>query len=654
MFRKVLTLVLLLSLVSTNAFYNFSYSDVYADVLSPGNISTCGDISTSGTYTLTQDISISGTCFVLTAPNVVIRGDGFTITGNGTGTAIDATSQYGIEIYDISLLNFSVGVDTSGAQPPDASSGAGGSTPGASGDDGASGDAGEVGGNISIYNSTLGDIIASGGVSGYGGNGGMGADGDTMNSGQSGGAGGSAGAGGSGSGGGNVIIRNSTVGNVTSTGGPGGTGGAGGAGGVGTNACSQCIGGPGGTGGTGGNGGTGGAGGFVSIWNSTVNGSVNVAGGPGGSGGIGGAGGAGGAGGESSDFNPRSGGAGGIGGNGGNGGAGGNGGTFEYANISSSGFSLLGGVGGNPGPAGSAGTAGNGGYDLSSSSNGEPGDSGSPGNDGVAGTAGAGGTSDDLAPEIVINAPLSSVTISTWSPDVSWSNSSSCYYSYDGSSFTTVNCASAGSDIPAPASGAVTLYARGYNGTGTTTASTTFSYINNVSSGGFGSVTNYNPTTNTYTTTRGGETYISTPPLTTPEVPVATTTATTTPPITTSTSTEGCLFGYAYNVNDGSSCSGNSAASTDMSSTTTATEFERDLYFGLVGEDVKHLQKTLNELGYTVSTSSYGSAGSETTFFGPKTKAALIIFQKAMDITPAIGYFGELSRGVLVKLNLWP
>ena len=77
--------------------------------------------------------------------------------------------------------------------------------------------------------------------------------------------------------------------------------------------------------------------------------------------------------------------------------------------------------------------------------------------------------------------------------------------------------------------------------------------------------------------------------------------------------------------------------------------FTRDLKLGMTGTDVKRLQQYLNNNGFTVTKSGVGSKGKENTRFGPATKAALIKFQKANKITPAIGYFGPVTRGVVDK-----
>jgi len=75
--------------------------------------------------------------------------------------------------------------------------------------------------------------------------------------------------------------------------------------------------------------------------------------------------------------------------------------------------------------------------------------------------------------------------------------------------------------------------------------------------------------------------------------------------------------------------------------------FNRNLKLGLSGPDVKELQKYLNKQGFKVSLKGAGSPGQETTFFGRATQAALIKFQKAKKISPAVGYFGPVTRKIV-------
>jgi hypothetical protein len=112
----------------------FSWSDQ--------TVSACGTLSSSGTYTLTQDISdVVGTCFTVTARAVIIDGNGHTISGalGNTDFAIvsavanaDAVRNVGIK--DLTIVGFGGGIDARGAA-------------------GVTGDAlGRNGGSVSLYN----------------------------------------------------------------------------------------------------------------------------------------------------------------------------------------------------------------------------------------------------------------------------------------------------------------------------------------------------------------------------------------------------------------------------------------------------------------------------------------------------------------------
>lgn len=79
-----------------------------------------------------------------------------------------------------------------------------------------------------------------------------------------------------------------------------------------------------------------------------------------------------------------------------------------------------------------------------------------------------------------------------------------------------------------------------------------------------------------------------------------------------------------------------------MAGVTRAT-FNRDLYFGATGDDVKYLQALLvNEVGY--------SADLITGYFGRITRDAVKRLQEKYGIKPTYGYFGAITRRTLDAL----
>ena len=75
--------------------------------------------------------------------------------------------------------------------------------------------------------------------------------------------------------------------------------------------------------------------------------------------------------------------------------------------------------------------------------------------------------------------------------------------------------------------------------------------------------------------------------------------------------------------------------------------FTKSLWTQMIDPDVKELQKYLNTHGYPIALSGAGSLGNETIKFGNLTRDALIKFQLANNITPAVGFFGPMTRGVV-------
>ncbi len=84
------------------------------------------------------------------------------------------------------------------------------------------------------------------------------------------------------------------------------------------------------------------------------------------------------------------------------------------------------------------------------------------------------------------------------------------------------------------------------------------------------------------------------------------------------------------------------APQTTTSPSNNTTTYTRDLFLGSRGSDVTALQNFLIQQGYLES-------GYATGYFGQLTQAALIKFQQANNISPALGYFGSKTRGVVGK-----
>ncbi|MDD4412748.1 MAG: DUF2341 domain-containing protein [Patescibacteria group bacterium] len=79
--------------------------------------------------------------------------------------------------------------------------------------------------------------------------------------------------------------------------------------------------------------------------------------------------------------------------------------------------------------------------------------------------------------------------------------------------------------------------------------------------------------------------------------------------------------------------------------------FKKDLKLGMEAPDVEELQKFLNSNGFLIAAKGIGSPGNESNYFGRMTSAALARFQKANNISPAIGVFGPITRKAITKLT---
>ncbi len=81
-------------------------------------------------------------------------------------------------------------------------------------------------------------------------------------------------------------------------------------------------------------------------------------------------------------------------------------------------------------------------------------------------------------------------------------------------------------------------------------------------------------------------------------------------------------------------------AQTTTTTTTTTTAFTMNLTMGSSGSQVMALQSWLIGKGYGIPAGATG-------YFGGQTKAALASYQAAKGITPAVGYFGPVTRAAV-------
>ena len=80
--------------------------------------------------------------------------------------------------------------------------------------------------------------------------------------------------------------------------------------------------------------------------------------------------------------------------------------------------------------------------------------------------------------------------------------------------------------------------------------------------------------------------------------------------------------------------------------TDTPVAFTRDLSVGSTGEDVRQLQTFLNQNGHLLAGTGPGSPGSETAYYGERTRAAEERYQRTHGIQPSVeyGHFGSTTR----------
>jgi hypothetical protein len=111
-----------------------------------------------------------------------------------------------------------------------------------------------------------------------------------------------------------------------------------------------------------------------------------------------------------------------------------------------------------------------------------------------------------------------------------------------------------------------------------------------------------------------------------------------------------CINGALFSNITGLPCSTNVEVNTNNTPQNEDSNkfiFTKSLWTQMIDPDVKELQKYLNTHGYPVALMGPGSLGNETEKFGNLTRDALIKFQIANNINPAVGFFGPITRGVV-------
>jgi len=76
-----------------------------------GNLTACGDLALANTvYTLQNNISTTTTCFFITADNITLKGNGFTINSTHSGNGVESTGRVNITIKNLNIRDFNYGI----------------------------------------------------------------------------------------------------------------------------------------------------------------------------------------------------------------------------------------------------------------------------------------------------------------------------------------------------------------------------------------------------------------------------------------------------------------------------------------------------------------------------------------------------------------
>ncbi|MEI6305034.1 MAG: hypothetical protein WCP09_03415, partial [Candidatus Taylorbacteria bacterium] len=156
----------LLAIVFASVFLVY-INPAHADILLPGDITTCGELSVSGTYNLAGDITVPAntSCFTVSSDNVIIDGQGiYSIQGSSTnlpaidarkysnGSLVEGANGYTLIITGLTISGYTTLVDASGNSD----------TTGSGQNSGYGGNGGSV--SISYSTTTASNFISNGGA----------------------------------------------------------------------------------------------------------------------------------------------------------------------------------------------------------------------------------------------------------------------------------------------------------------------------------------------------------------------------------------------------------------------------------------------------------------------------------------------------------
>ena len=108
----------------------------------------------------------------------------------------------------------------------------------------------------------------------------------------------------------------------------------------------------------------------------------------------------------------------------------------------------------------------------------------------------------------------------------------------------------------------------------------------------------------------------------------------------------------AYNPSQAKSIDIKTTTETVRSENESTFRFTRTLRSGMTDSQVVQLQQFLNQRGFTVTKSGAGSPGNETSYFGPSTRRAVVLFQEKYPDSILIPIGREKGTGIFASLSI--